>query len=147
MGKYNIGMCQYSSEIKMEAFYEFLCCQPLDDIETIRKMYNYYHSFIVSYEYTVYEYDSAYNFKDEDGWCARAFLEKAHKKHELMIRLTHDSYLAILLQRLNYENYKNVIKGLYSYFEHSDAEVNPPLKDKEYKNIEYVLTKEQYIQN
>lgn len=73
MGKYNIRMGQYSNKIKMEAFYEFLCSKPLDDMETIRKMYNYYHSFMSSYEHTMYEYDSNYSFKDKDGWCARHF--------------------------------------------------------------------------
>ncbi|MDE5630523.1 MAG: hypothetical protein K2I70_02880, partial [Bacilli bacterium] len=91
-------------------------------------------------------YDEGYDITDEDGWCARAFLEKEHKKHELMSRLTHDCYLAILLHKLDYENYKKIIKGLYGYFEYSDANVNPPLKDKDYKTVEYLLTKEQYMQ-
>lgn len=76
----------------------------------------------------------------------QTFLEKAHKNHELMIRLTHDCYLAILLHKLNYESYKNIIKGLYCYFGHSDAEVILPLRNKNYKTKEYMLTKEQYIQ-
>lgn len=146
MGKYSVG--EYSSNIKMEAFYEFLCCDPSDDMETIRKMYNYYRTFSDSYDYIINEYgvDYVYEYKKKkvDGWDARQFLEKEHSKHELMIRLTHDSYLAILLHRLDYENYRKIIKGLYGYFE-CYREINPPLKGTNYKTKEYMLTKEQYI--
>ena len=144
MGKYKIGMGQYSNDIKIEAFYEFLCSIPLDDLEDIRKMYMCYHNFAESYIYTIIEYEDNYNYKNENGWSDRAFLEKERKKRELMIRLTHDCYLAILPHKLDYENYKIIIKGLYDYFEHSDAEINSPLLD--YITKEYTLTKEQYIQ-
>lgn len=144
MGKYKIGMGQYSNVIEIEAFYEFLCTIPLDDLEDIRKMYMCYRNFANSYIYTIVEYEDKYNYKKENGWSDRVFLEKERKKRELMIRLTHDCYHAILLHKLDYANYKNIIKGLYGYFEHSDAELNPPLLD--YKTKEYILTKEQYIQ-
>ncbi len=62
-----------------------------------------------------------------------------------MNRLTHDSYLAILLHRLDYETYKKIIKGLYCYFEYSDAKINSPLKETNYKTEPFILTKEQYI--
>lgn len=145
MGKYKIGMSQYSNFIKIEAFYEFLCSVPLDDLEDIRKMYMCYHSFANSYIYTIIEYEDKYNYKKENGWLDRVFLEKERKKRELMVRLTHDCYLAILLHKLDYDNYKNIIKGLYCYFEYSDAEITPPLLN--YKTKEYILTKEEYIQS
>lgn len=144
MEKYKIGMGQYSNAIKIESFYEFLCSIPSDDLEDIRKMYMCYHSFASSYIYTIIEYEDKYNYKKENGWSDRVFLEKERKKQELMVRLTHDCYLAILLHKLDYDHYKNIIKGLYGYFEHSDAEIIPPLQD--YKTIECILTKEQYIQ-
>lgn len=144
MGKYKIGMGQYSNAIKIESFYEFFCSIPLDDLEDIRKMYMCYLSFANSYIYTIIEYEDKYNYKKENGWSDRFFLEKERKKRELMVRLTHDCYLAILLHKLDYDNYKNIIKGLYGYFEHSDAEINSPLLN--YKTKEYILTKEQYIQ-
>lgn len=132
--------------IKMEEFYEFLCSNPSDDLTTIRKMFMYYRNFINSYQFTVAQFDEEFVFTD-DGWKDRAFLEKAHQKYQLMNRLTHDSYLAILLHRLDYETYKNIIKGLYCYFEYSDAKINPPLKGTNYKTETYALTKEQYIQS
>ena len=144
MGKYKIGMGQYSNAIKIEAFYEFLCSTPSDDLEEVRKMYICYHRFAQSYIYTIIDYEDNYNYEKENGWSDRAFLEKERKKRELMVRLTHDCYLAILLHKLDYDNYKNIIKGLYGYFEHSDAEINPPLLN--CKTKEYILTKEQYIQ-
>lgn len=144
MGKYKIGMGQYSNAIKIEAFYEFFCSIPLDDLEDIRKMYMCYHSFSKSYIYTIIEYEDKYNYKKENGWSDRVFLEKERKKRELMVRLAHDCYLAILLHKLDYDNYKSIIKGLYGYFEHSDSEINSPLLD--CKTKEYELTKEQYIQ-
>ena len=144
MGKYKIGMGQYSDAIKIEAFYEFLCSTPSDGLEEIRKMYMCYHSFAKNYIYTIIEYEDNYNYEKENGWSDRAFLEKERKKRELMVRLTHDCYLAILLHKLDYENYKTIIKGLYGYFEHSDAEINSPLLN--YKTKEYILPKEKYIQ-
>jgi len=144
MGKYKIGAGKYSNTIKIEAFYEFLCSIPSDNLDDIRKMYMCYRSFANSYIYTIIEYEDRYNYKEQNGWSDRAFLEKERKKRELMVRLTHDCYLAILLHKLDYDNYKNIIKGLYGYFEHSDAEIDSPLLN--CKTKEYTLTKEQYIQ-
>ncbi len=145
MGKYKIGMGQYSNSIKIEAFYEFLCSIPSDNLDDIRKMYICYHKFTRNYTYTIADYEDKYDYRPENGWNDRAFLEKEWKKLELMVRLTHDCYLAILLHKLDYDGYKNIIKGLYGYFEHSDAEIAPPLLS--YKTKEYILTGEQYIQD
>lgn len=133
-------------DIKMDCFYEFLCSSPLADMATIRKMYTYYQSFVAKYRYTIYQYDRGYSYEKSNGWNARRFLEMEHNKLHKTIRLMHDSYLAILLQRLDFDQYINIIKGLYGYFECNETKVNPPLKDKHYKNEEYTLTKDQYIE-
>lgn len=122
-----------NNNIEMEKFYDFFSSSISDDIESIRKMYTYYRSFAIRYNYTIATYDYDIGVTARDGYCARAFLEKAVKQHHTLIRLMDESYLAILLQRYNYEVYKNVIKGLYGYFEHSDATINPSLKYVKYK--------------
>lgn len=144
MGKYKIGRGQYSNVIKIEAFYEFFCSVPSDNLDDIRKMYMCYRSFANKYIYTIIAYEDKYDYKKENGWSDRAFLEKERQERELMVRLTHDCYLDILLHKLDYDNYKNIVKGLYGYFEHSDAEITAPLLN--CKTKEYILTKEQYIQ-
>lgn len=131
--------------MNIEEFYEFLCSNPLDSLDSIRKMFVYYRNFINSYRFTIAEFDENFPFSD-DGWQDRMFLEKAHEKCQLLNRLTHDSYLAILLHRLDYEIYEKIIRGLYCYFEYSDAKIIPPLKDAKYKTEQFVLSKEQYIQ-
>lgn len=132
-------------DIKIEKFYEFLCSNPLDNLNSIRKMFMYYRNFINSYRFTVAEFDENFTFSN-NGWQDRVFLEKAHQKYQLMNRLTHDSYLAILLHRIDYKIYEKIIKGLYCYFEYSDATIIPPLKDTNYKTETFILTKNQYIQ-
>ena len=134
------------SYIKIEEFYKFLCSNLSDCLNFIRKMFVYYRNFINSYRFTVAEFEENFTFSD-NGWTDRMFLEKAHQKYQLMNRLTCDSYLAILLHRLDYKTYEKIIKGLYCYFEYSDAEIIPPLKDTNYKTETLILTKEQYIQS
>lgn len=128
-------------------FYEFLCTNPLDNMETIRKMYTYYQSFSDSYSEAIYQYYKNYKFDERDGWSVRADVEKAYSKHRLLIRLMHDSYLAILLYRSDFDTYKKIIKGLFGYFECNDTEIIPPLKNCDYQTQEIVVTKEEYIQS
>lgn len=134
-----------NNNIEMDKFYDFFGINTNDSIESIRKMYTYYRSFAIRYNYTIANYDYDIGVTARDGYCARAFLEKAVKQHQTLIRLMDESYLAILLQRFDYEAYKFIIKGLYGYFEHSDCEINPSLKYAQYKKYEKIMAKENYL--
>lgn len=133
-----------SSNIKIEYCYNFFCCNSLTPLETIRKMYTYYLSYKTRYMYSIFEQEC----KGFIGWNEyeiRKSLERERLKLQTMIRLTHDSYLAILLYKTNWQIYENIIKGLYSYFEYSDKKINSPLEGKTYKAEEQIITKENYI--
>lgn len=125
-------------------FYEFLNCQPVDDLEEIRKKYTYGLSFIDQYVHTINEYELNYAFPENKGYLARMYLEKERHKYHLFIRLLHESYLAILLERKNKKTYDPIIKGLASFFESSDVKIFSPLKNNA-QTEEYTRTKESYL--
>ena len=106
-----------NSDIEMEKFYDFFGINSTNDIEYVRKMYTYYRSFAIRYNYTIANYDCDLGITPSAGYQARVKIKKAVKQRHTLIRLMDESYLAILLQRYDYEAYKFIIKGLYGYFD------------------------------
>ncbi len=136
---------QYGKETSLECCYDFLCSHPEDTIEDIRKRFYYHKAFANNYNYIIYQYYYNYN-GDADDYEFRKTQEREYAKLYTLQRLTYDCYLAILLHRLNPEQFKHIITGLCSYFNCSDAKISVPLKDIiKQEKTEYTLTKEQYI--
>lgn len=132
-------------QIMLDYCYDFLCSDSSDSIELVRKNYTYHLSYTKKYNYTIYQYFYDYE-GDTDEYSFRKSQEREDRKRRIMIRLVHDSYLAILLHRMNPEIYSPIIVGLCSYFECSDYKITPPLKEiMANDQVEYFLTKEGYI--
>lgn len=129
--------------------YNFFGVDPSDSIENVRKMYTYFKNYESNYRYFAIaeREDNIYEKECTNGPdCLSCIgLKRDHLGLSTLIRLMHDSYLAILLSRIDFETYEKIIYGLLSYYICSDAKVNRSVEMENLETEEYILTKEKYI--
>ncbi len=145
-------MLKSEIEMKLQECYKLFGTNPSDSIEMVRKMYTCLQSYASNYMLFSISKQEENIFEQEcitgPDCNSCASVKREYLKVETLIRLAHDSYLAILLSRMDFEIYKNIIYGLLSYFICSDANVNFSLSTvlQKLETEEYAVTKEKYIE-
>ena len=135
----------YGRNIKIEHFYNFLYSESADELEEIRKKFMFCLNFACRYDDIIHMYHADDEIDDIEK---ELQYRRSVEANRVFKKLICESYLAILLHKTNFEEYKNILVGLCDYFEikAGEDEVVCPCKSFiDFDSQEWILTKEQYI--